>query len=699
MAMEKLQTSILYVEDNEIIRQTITYFLNNLVEKLIVASDGFEALERFLEFPIDIVITDIGMPGMSGLEMAREMRKIKPDIPIIVVTAYDDSDLLLDAIEIGINYYLVKPVKREKLIETVNKCFEIIALKSKLIQAENEILNMNSLLELRVQERTADLNHSLQKLEEEIVFRKQIEQELLNAKQIAEAANKTKDIFLANMSHELRTPLNGILGMSNLLAKTSLTDKQIEYLGYVKISANGLHKIINDILDISRIEAGKLSILNVAFNLSETIKFILTTKSFLPIDSVLKIVTEFDAFPPIVFGDEYRIKQVINNLLSNAFKFSNNKEIVFKIKVINVDYQNVELQFSVQDFGIGIAEYSKKLLFNTFSQIDSSFTRKYGGTGLGLAISKQLVEMMGGKIWVESEVNKGSTFYFSLSLGLIEEKHFSENSQSSDSYTSQSEIPEINNSDFKILLVEDDFINQKIVQEFLTINSFNIQSVSSGKEFLKVIENTVFDLILMDIQLKDYSGLELTDILRKKEKETATYTIIIALTAHASISDCEYFVSQGMDGYVTKPIDFDNFINIIKKYSKLKSDLNNSTDTNSDEEDDEQPAEIEFLLSKLKGNKILLNEIITYFLQTFSKSIEELETSLANSDFAKVKEISHKLVSTVGNFRAKKIVKYLQNIENLAKSEKSVEISEKIRLINTESKILITFLTNYNFEN
>lgn len=418
---------------------------------------------------------------------------------------------------------------------------------------------------------------------------------LLKLKETAESANRAKSEFLANMSHEIRTPLNGIIGMTELTFLTSLTQEQKENLNIVKDCADSLLSLINDILDLSKIEAEKVVIEDIDFEIKILVEKVINTHIAKANDKNIKLNYSIDdKVPKVLKGDFRRLEQVLNNLVTNAVKFTDRGYVNLKISKISDDDGKCEIQFSVEDSGIGIAKNEMKYLFKSFSQVDGSITRKYGGTGLGLVISQKLVKLMGGVIKVESQKGRGSKFYFTIKLkeakNVIEVPEIIENSI-------------LSPRSLRILIAEDDKVNQMVIKRMLKqLGYIDIEIASNGFEVLKLMENNKFDIILMDIQMPELDGVETTEIIREKEKKSEEHIPIIAITAYALKGDREKFLLKGMDDYVSKPVDinelsetmdrvcslnFNQDVDIIEAYLKINKEKNTNSNMQLEEEDRE----------------------------------------------------------------------------------------------------------------
>ena len=477
---------------------------------------------------------------------------------------------------------------------------------------------------------------------------------------IAENAVKAKQQFLSNMSHEIRTPMNAIIGFTKVVLKTDLTAKQKEYLQAIKMSGDALIVLINDILDLAKVDAGKMTFEQTPFKMTLSISAMLHLFEAKILEKNLELIKEYDNnIPEVLIGDPVRLHQIILNLVSNAVKFTTKGKITVSVHLLKEDEEKVTIEFAVMDTGIGIPEAEIKNIFENFQQATSGTARLYGGTGLGLAIVKQLVEPQGGSIKVKSKIGEGSTFSFRLS--------FQKTKAEAELDTGLIEFdPEIKN--IKILVAEDIPLNQLLMRTLLDDFGFECDIAANGKIAIEKLQNKSYDIILMDLQMPEMNGFEATEYIRSTMNSKIP---IIALTADVTTVDLAKCKSVGMNDYIAKPVDERLLYNKIVGSVK-KTILNNENKENENDENKKMKCtNMEYLIHRTKSNPALMMEMISLYLEQTPLLINAMKQSLLDKDWKSLQAAVHKMIPSFS------IMGISDDFENMAKKVQEYALTQQ----------------------
>lgn len=542
-------------------------------------------------------------------------------------------------------------------VQPIRRYTDIISSRSKIEFSEEKTPEVSPTGVYEMQYLGEKFNELSSNLQRELVLRMQAENRMREARDKATDASKAKGEFLAKMSHEFRTPLNSIIGYLYLMGKSPMTKKQKEYCESMKIASESLLKLINQVLDLSKIESGQMNFEYQAMDIKEMIKEIESVMRQSAVDKGLELKVEVDnRIPGRVLADAFRLKQILINLIGNGIKFSEEGQVILYVKLSEIRKKHCTIFFGVKDSGIGISKERMDVIFQDFVQSDSTITRRFGGTGLGLPIAKKIIEEFNhGKdtLHVKSEEGKGSYFYFEVNFEIVD-KNKEEKTKKTDDANRKYEF-----CGQRVLLVDDNRLNLQVERDILEKAGLQVSTAENGNKALGLIENTIYDLILLDIRMPDMSGYELAERIRQNEayKEVP----MIALTADIMGEVTEEIKASGIDYYLAKPL----------QPAKLLHVLNHELEvTESD-----QSLFIGSELLEIVGNdREAYEELITMFIKEQEQNLEKIQRALVNSDYEELENILHKMKGVAGSLYCNLLYHTVSELHQKAKSGQRIKL-------------------------
>lgn len=614
---------------------------------------------------------------------------------LVNILGYPSEAALMDT-DIGRDIYFSND-ERDKLLENLQTNGEVVSIPLKLKRFDGDVVHVLLSSRLVKDEATDriiyegslhDITERVRLEEKRFAAEEELRIEKQKSDRLAKEAIKASEVksqFLANMSHEIRTPINGVIGFLTFIEQGSYKDQKelLEFVGIAKNSAENLLDLINDILDFSKIEAGRLELESIKFNLQQVVHSAVSPIIPKVNEKGLKTKIEIDpSIPAELIGDSTRLRQVLINLLSNAVKFTNRGSVAIKISNVKKENNSITLSFAVEDSGVGIPQDRLDMLFQPFSQIDGSYTRKFGGTGLGLAISREIVSLMGGRIWAESEEGKGSKFCFNVNLNYEKQNSFISRlknlakGKELDYAKEQEAAPpqkldanaiKAKRQKFKILLAEDNLVNRKVITKMLIDGGYNVDAVVNGLEAVNAVQNSgKHDLLLMDVQMPEMDGFTATQKIRSLGKDSNKLPII-AITAHALAGDKDKCIAAGMNDYITKPIKVNELISILDHYLKIEFVSEPAKEISSEENNG--IFDHNHFNSVSMGNKEFQIDLINTFLVDMLERIGNLENHIKENNLEGILAESHTIKGASYSLGAKRLAENAHEIEKITKQK------------------------------